>query len=79
MMREVLLAQASDWPFIMATGTTIEYAKNRVKCHINRFFDLEKMLEKREINDERLSFYEWVDNIFRNIDYTIFSSDYRTN
>ncbi|PNR96495.1 glycoside hydrolase family 57 protein [Petrotoga olearia] len=79
MMREVLLAQASDWPFIMTTGTTIEYAKNRVKCHINRFFDLEKMLEKQEINDERLSFYEWVDNIFRNIDYTIFSSDYRTN
>jgi 1,4-alpha-glucan branching enzyme len=74
-MREVLLAQASDWPFIMTTGTTIEYAKNRVKCHINRFLDLEKMLEKQEINDERLSFYEWIDNIFRNTDYTIFSSD----
>jgi 1,4-alpha-glucan branching enzyme len=79
MMREVLLVQASDWPFIMTTGTTIEYAKNRVKCHINRFLDLEKMLEKQEINDKRLSFYEWIDNIFRNIDYTIFSSDYRTN
>jgi len=75
MMREVLLAQASDWAFIMTTGTTIEYAKNRIKCHINRFLELDKMLEKQEINDERLSFYEWIDNIFRNVDYTIFSSD----
>jgi len=79
MMREVLLAQASDWPFIMTTGTTIEYAKSQVKCHINRFLDLEEMLEKKEINEEKLTFYEWIDNIFRDIDYKIFSNDDGTN
>jgi 1,4-alpha-glucan branching enzyme len=35
--RELLLAQASDWPFILRTGTSPEYAAERIKEHLLRF------------------------------------------
>ena len=34
--RELLLAQASDWAFMMARGTTVEYAERRTLGHIDR-------------------------------------------
>jgi 1,4-alpha-glucan branching enzyme len=72
MMREVLISQSSDWPFILTTDTTVKYAENRIKCCINRFFDLDEMLSTNVIDEEKISFYEWVDGIFKDIDYTIF-------
>jgi 1,4-alpha-glucan branching enzyme len=36
-VRSLLLAQASDWPFIMTTGTTVEYATKRITDHLARF------------------------------------------
>ncbi|MDR1612508.1 MAG: DUF1957 domain-containing protein [Planctomycetota bacterium] len=44
MFRELLLAQASDWPFIMRTGTSPDYARKRVSDHLSRFWALENML-----------------------------------
>src|SRR5208282_113628 len=35
--RELLLAQASDWPFMLRTGTSPDYARKRVKEHLLRF------------------------------------------
>lgn len=35
--RELLLAQASDWPFILAGGTTAAYAQRRAETHLERF------------------------------------------
>ncbi|MCL2823790.1 MAG: DUF1957 domain-containing protein, partial [Polyangiaceae bacterium] len=35
--RELMLAQASDWAFIMRSGTTVEYATKRTNDHIVRF------------------------------------------
>src|SRR5213079_2464155 len=32
--RELLLAQSSDWPFILHTGTSPAYAECRVKTHL---------------------------------------------
>jgi 1,4-alpha-glucan branching enzyme len=40
--RELLLAQASDWPFILRTGTSPEYARQRVIRHLERFWKLER-------------------------------------
>jgi len=34
---ELLLAQSSDWAFIMKTNTTVEYAKKRTRDHVARF------------------------------------------
>src|SRR5260370_15476922 len=35
--RELLLAQASDWPFILRTGTRAGYARKRGTQHLLRF------------------------------------------
>ena len=35
--RELLLAQSSDWAFIMTTGTTVPYAERRTNEHVVRF------------------------------------------
>jgi 1,4-alpha-glucan branching enzyme len=71
--RELLLAQSSDWAFIMKTGTTVEYAKKRTRDHIARFTYLyrallrEVMLEEPIVRD-----FEWRDNIFPDIDYRVY-------
>jgi 1,4-alpha-glucan branching enzyme len=71
--RELLLAQSSDWAFIMKTNTTVEYAKKRTRDHIARFTYLyralagELMLEEPIVAD-----FEWRDNIFPDIDYRVY-------
>ena len=35
--RELMLAQSSDWTFIMKTGTTVPYATRRINQHILQF------------------------------------------
>ncbi|MGM0471527.1 MAG: glycoside hydrolase family 57 protein [Bacillota bacterium] len=71
--REVLLAQSSDWAFIMKTGTMVEYAVKRTKAHINRFFDLYNQIKLGEIDEEWLNKLEAKDNIFPEIDYRVYS------
>ena len=38
--RELLLAQSSDWSFIIRAGTTTELAKERIHHHLERFWKL---------------------------------------
>jgi 1,4-alpha-glucan branching enzyme len=67
--RELLLAQASDWPFIMRTGTSPEYAKRRVKDHLLRFIALHDQLTTTTIDPAWLAAIEQTDNIFPDVDY----------
>ena len=67
--RELLLAQSSDWPFIMRTGTSPDYAKRRVKDHLLRFIALHEQLTSTSIDDHWLRNVEELDNIFPGIDY----------
>ncbi len=67
--RELLLLQASDWPFLVTTGQAREYAIDRFKQHVERF---ERLLEnlgnpavKRDLLDETWE----VDKVFPGIDY----------
>jgi 1,4-alpha-glucan branching enzyme len=71
--REVLLAQSSDWAFIMKTGTMVEYAHKRTKDHVNRFNELYDSIKENRINRSFLENFEWKDNIFPNIDFRVFS------
>ena len=41
-----MLAQASDWTFIMSTGTTVPYATRRFNEHIVRFNRLAEELRQ---------------------------------
>jgi len=65
--RELLLAQSSDWAFIMKTGTTVPYAVKRTKEHILRFNRLYEQISNNTIDERFLAGCEWRDNIFQNI------------
>jgi len=63
MGRELMLAQASDWPFILKTGTSPEYARSRITSHLSRFRALEAMLGGAP-DEERIAAIEAADRIF---------------
>ncbi|MBC8096388.1 MAG: DUF1957 domain-containing protein, partial [Akkermansiaceae bacterium] len=67
--RELLLAQSSDWPFILRTGTSPAYAKKRVKDHLLRFMVLHDHLLSAEVDEHWLAEIESRDNLFPEIDY----------
>ena len=68
-LRSVLLAQASDWPFIMKSGTTAEYARKRLTDHLARFNYLHDCIRKNRINERYLTALEIMDAIFPEIDF----------
>lgn len=71
--REVLLAQSSDWAFIMKTQTTVDYAVKRTRKHIFRFKKLYDMLTTGNFDLFYISEMETKDNIFPNIDWSSFA------
>jgi 1,4-alpha-glucan branching enzyme len=71
--RSLLLAQASDWAFIMKTGTCVEYAHRHVRDHLARFHYLEHAVREDRIDERRLRALEAMDNIFPEIDLRAFA------
>ncbi len=72
MLRELLLAQSSDWAFMMKTGAFSEYASKRTILHLERFYLLKSYLERDFFNIEVLEDIERKDNIFSHISYTVY-------
>ena len=72
--RELLLAQSSDWAFIMTSGTMVPYAIRRTKEHVCRFTELYNALKSNCIDVGKLEEMEWKDNIFPEIDYRVYAS-----
>jgi 1,4-alpha-glucan branching enzyme len=73
MARELLLAQSSDWAFIMTTGTTVPYALRRTRDHINRFTGLYTMLLGDALDEGALHQIAWRDSIFPELDYRVYA------
>ena len=74
--REVLLAQSSDWLFIITNGTMVDYAKKRIKQHVGRFTKLYNGLILDNIDENYINFLkdlEEKDCIFPDIDFKIYS------
>ena len=71
-VRSLLLAQASDWPFIMKTGTTVEYANKRITDHLARFNYLLDSIKTNTINERSLSALEVLDDVFPEINFRSF-------
>ena len=65
--RELLLAQASDWPFILRTNTSPDYARKRVKGHLLRFTSLHHQLTTGHLDEAGLAKLEASDNLFPEI------------
>ncbi|HEX3855858.1 MAG TPA: 1,4-alpha-glucan branching protein domain-containing protein [Verrucomicrobiae bacterium] len=67
--RELLLAQASDWPFILRAGTSPDYARRRVKDHLLHFIALHDQLTATSVDEKWLRELESRDNIFSDVDW----------
>jgi 1,4-alpha-glucan branching enzyme len=68
--RELLLAQASDWPFILRSDSSPRYATKKVKDHLLRFHTLHEQLTLTRVDEEWLERIELMDNIFPEIDHS---------
>jgi 1,4-alpha-glucan branching enzyme len=71
--RELLLAQSSDWAFILKTGTMVEYAQERTKTHVNNFNHLRQQLRDDHIDEGWLAEIERRHNLFPDIDYRVYA------
>ena len=71
--RELLLAQSSDWAFLMKTGTAREYATQRTIDHLARFNRLHDQLVANNLNEKFLRDCEWRDNIFPNVNWRYYA------
>ncbi len=74
--RELLLAQASDWPFLQRSRTAPEYARKRVEEHLERFEILARassgatggnggaagVLDQLTEIEERDAIFPWIDH-----------------
>lgn len=69
MARELLLAQSSDWAFLMRTGTAREYAEKRTKDHLLRFNRLHETLERGRPDGDFLAACRERDNIFPDLEW----------
>ncbi|MFZ5642129.1 MAG: glycoside hydrolase family 57 protein [Bacillota bacterium] len=72
--RELILAQSSDWAFIMSTGTMTEYAIRRTKTHIDNFLRLYREIKEHRIDEGFLHYLESKNNIFPDIDYRSYAA-----
>ena len=70
--RELLLAQSSDWAFIIKTGTMVDYAVRRTREHLLRFSRLYEQVKANGIDEGWLSNVESRDNLFPENDYRVY-------
>ena len=71
--RELLLAQSSDWAFLMKTGTAQDYATKRTIGHLARFNRLHDQFIRNDLDEEFLRNCEWRDNIFPNVNWRYYA------
>ncbi len=69
MARELLLAQSSDWAFLMKTETATHYAVKRTKDHVLRFTRLYEQWRRGSVDLDFLANCEWRDNLFPDVEW----------
>ena len=74
MARELLLAQSSDWAFILKTQTHTAYAYRRLQDHVGRFAALHEALQCGQLDEGWLSDLEVKDNLFPFLDYRLYAT-----
>lgn len=74
--RELLLAQSSDWPALIATGTAHDYAQRRFNEHVSRFERLIYYIERDEPSPDAENYLREIselDYLFPFINYRMFA------
>jgi 1,4-alpha-glucan branching enzyme len=72
--RELLLAQSSDWAFLLKTGTATHYATKRVTDHLLRFNRLHEQFTTDTLDENFLSNCEGRDNLFPDVNWRYYLS-----
>lgn len=67
--RELMLAQSSDWAFILTTGTCASYAEKRTRDHLARFNGIYLQIIEDRLEEDWIAELEWLDSIFQEMDY----------
>jgi 1,4-alpha-glucan branching enzyme len=57
-LRELMLASASDWGFLMQKGSHAGYAERRLTGHLRNFGELHGMLTENHLNEQRIEALE---------------------
>lgn len=70
--REVMLAQASDWPFLLRAGKSGSFARKQIEDAVTNFNRIYEMLCANTVGTEWLTKLEKRNNIFPNINYRVF-------
>ncbi|MBA4372218.1 MAG: DUF1957 domain-containing protein [Thermodesulfovibrio sp.] len=70
--RELLLAQSSDWPFMIKNRSAASYAEKRLTGHIQNFLSLQREITAGEVNVASLEQLEIRNALFPDVDYRIF-------
>lgn len=73
-MRELLLAQSSDWAFQMTMEGSAPYAERRTREHIDRFLRLHYQITHQRIHEQELNEFEARNPIFPHADYRVYQS-----
>jgi 1,4-alpha-glucan branching enzyme len=70
--RELLLAQSSDWAFLIRAGTATDYATQRTRTHLRRFETLANEFAAGLVDHAALVTMEERDNVFPDVDWRIY-------
>jgi len=70
--REVLLAMAADWPFLMYTGKSASFARKQIEDAVMNFSHIYEMICANTVGTEWVTRLERKNNIFPEINYRIF-------
>ncbi|MBI3615290.1 MAG: DUF1957 domain-containing protein [Candidatus Omnitrophica bacterium] len=71
-LRELFLAQSSDWAFILAQRTASGYAQSRLQKHLGIFARLYEQIRSGNIDSAGLTEIEGQDNLFPFLDYRVY-------
>ncbi len=71
--RELLLAQSSDWAFLMSVGASAPYAEKRTRNHLHRFNRLYQMIRAGQVDSKYVAAMYALNPIFLDVDYRVFA------
>lgn len=71
--RELLLAQSSDWAFLMTMGSAVPYAEKRTRNHLNNFQRLHRMIAAGNVRQDFVTRCLRMNPIFPDIDFRCYS------
>ncbi|MCL6584755.1 MAG: DUF1957 domain-containing protein [bacterium] len=77
--RELLLAQGSDWAFIIHNKTCVQYAIRRTIAHLEQFNRICHQVLAGSIDTDWLESIERADNLFPDISFEVYQMDESEN